>query len=187
MVSLTNRAILTATMVLTLVSPGAWATAPDQEASCRSFVQSFYNWYIASGKKGGADSTVETALKKRPADFSPELRRGLKADIDASAKSTDGVVGLDFDPFLASQIDPEPYEAKKVTMNGASYLVDVYATLNGKKGTHPHVRPELTNVGGHWQFTNFHYLAESKNDKEDDLITVLRSLAADRKKYSKNG
>ena len=56
MASLTNRAILTATMVLTLVSPGAWATAPAQEASCRTFVQGFYNWYIASSKKGGADS-----------------------------------------------------------------------------------------------------------------------------------
>lgn len=187
MVSRTNTAILTATMVLTLVSPGAWATAPDEQASCKSFVQGFYNWYIASSKKGGADSTVETALKKRPADFSPELTRLLKADLAASAKSTDGVVGLDFDPFLASQIDPEPYEAKKVTTKGASYLVDVYATLNGKKGTQPHVRPELQSVGGHWQFTNFHYLAESKDDKESELIGVLKSLAADRKKYAKKG
>ena len=44
----------------------------------------------------------------------------------------------------------------------------------------PHVYPELQEVSGHWQFVNFHY---KDNGKDDNLLSILKSLANDRKKY----
>ncbi len=156
------------------------ANTSDAKPSCKSFVQSFYDWYVKAGSKDSAHSTLEIAIKKRPNDFSPLLRTKLKADIDASAKSTDGIVGLDFDPILASQIDPEPYHVGKVTQNGAVYRAEVYSRLGGKLSKSPHVYPELQEVSGHWQFVNFHY---KDNGKDDNLLSILKSLANDRKKY----
>jgi len=184
MASRTNTAILAATMLLTLVSPGAWANAPDEKASCKSFVQGFYDWYVKATGKDSKHSSLEVAMMKRPNDFSPLLRTKLKADLDASAKSADGIVGLDFDPILSSQIDPEPYHVGRVMQNGAVYRAEVYSRVEGKLSKSPHVYPELKEVSGHWQFVNFHY----KDDgKDEDLISILKSLAADRKKYGNKG
>jgi type II secretory pathway pseudopilin PulG len=184
MASRANTAILAATVLLTLVSSGAWANTLDEKASCKSFAQSFYDWYVKAGSKDSVASALEIAIKKRPNDFSPLLRTGLKADIDASAKSRDGVVGLDFDPILASQLDPEPYHVGKVTQNGVVYRAEVYSRVDGKLSKTPHVYPELKEVGGHWQFVNFHY---KDGGKDDNLLSILKSLADDRKKYSNKG
>lgn len=86
--------------LLSVADPGlaaAPATAPGDAAQAGAFVQSFYDWYV----KAEIDS--DAALKKKPAYFSPELTKALKADAVAAAKSPGDIVGLDFDPFLNAQ------------------------------------------------------------------------------------
>lgn len=160
----------------------AKATA-DDSSSCRTFVQSFYNWYVVKSKNSNAVSApLDVALRTRAADFSAELSRRLKEDTEASAKSPGEVVGLDFDPILNSQEEATPYKAEKVSFKGNDFLVDVFAIKNGKKSAAPVVQPELSHIGGKWQFVNFHYKIDKK---DDDLLNVLKILRDDRKSTKK--
>jgi hypothetical protein len=176
-----SECLIVALAIAVLGSVWQSCAAADESASCRTFVQSFYNWYIAKGKSSNG-MAEEMALKARGDAFSPELRKGLKEDLDASAKSPGEIVGLDFDPILASQIDPQKYTAEKVTSKGKSFFVDVYAFIDGKKETKVTVQPELIQVEGKWQFVNFHYKADSP---PDDLLHVLKVLRNDRQTYKK--
>jgi hypothetical protein len=181
MATITKPARLIAA-VLIAASGMAWqaAYAADEKTSCHAFVQSFYNWYVAKSNSPATKDTdiLEVALKKRSEVFSPDLRKQLQEDFDASVKSPGEIVGLDFDPILNTQSDVGHYTAKKVTSKGKSYLVDVYA-LNGTKIERV-VQPELVQSNGKWQFINFHY---NIDNKPDDLLHVLKGLRDDRKKY----
>lgn len=172
-----------ACLIAALLVAGVWQACPaaDESSSCRTFVQNFYNWYIAKSKPSG-DYPEEIALKARGESFSPELRKGLKEDLDAAAKSPGEIVGLDFDPIMASQVDVPRCTAEKVTNKGKSYFVDVYSFLNGKKEAKVSVQPELIQVNGKWQFVNFHYLSDSK---PDDLLHILKVLRDERKTFKK--
>lgn len=152
-----------------------------EEQSCREFVQSFYNWYAKLARQESKESSDDRALKLKKTNFSTEIARRLKEDADASAKSRDGIVGLDFDPFLNAQDVGERYTVGKATKKGRNYLVEVYGTWNGKKGVKPDVTPELSNQGGHWIFENFHY---QKTDipENENLLSVLSALKKDREK-----
>ena len=59
----------------------AWqaCVAADEMASCKTFVQSFYDWYVAKSNAPAAKnaSTLEIALKTRSDVFSPDLCRQL--------------------------------------------------------------------------------------------------------------
>jgi hypothetical protein len=158
--------------------------ATDDKSSCKTFVQSYYNWYIAKGNSPAAKnrSTLEVALKARSDVFSSDLCKQLKEDIAASAKSPGEIVGLDFDPIVAAQIDVPRCSVGKVTSKGNAFFVDVYDFCNGKKSATPNVQPELVRTKGKWQFVNFHYTDGNKND---DLLHTLKALADDRKKYAK--
>lgn len=162
---------------------GQSCVAADQKTSCQTFVQHFYNWYNAKGNAGqSASDPLDIALKTRGDVFSPELRKRLKEDIDASAKSPGEIVGLDFDPILNAQIDVPRCKAEKVTNKGKSFLVEVYLYPNGKKDPKPNVQPELIQSNGKWQFVNFHY---NVDNKPDDLLHVLKELRDERKTFKK--
>lgn len=152
----------------------------DQKTSCQSFVQGFYNWYVDKCKNPvvKSSSPLEIALKTRSEVFSPDLCKQLKEDVGASAKSPGEIVGLDFDPILNSQSQAERCTADKVMSKGKSWLVDVYGYSGGKKGSAPDVQPELIETNGKWQFINFHYKIDNKND---DLLHILKTLRAERK------
>ena len=90
----------------------------DLQKSCKTYVQSFYAWYTSKAAQQKESSDWDRVLKSKRFTLSPELRRGLKEDADASAKSTDGIVGLDFDPFLDAQDEAERYVTGKVTVKG---------------------------------------------------------------------
>lgn len=174
---------ITLSVAVLLASCFGWqaCSAADQKASCKQFVQGFYTWYLAKSKapaKKGAPDPLEVALKTHAAEFSPELTKRLKEDLAASAKSPDGIVGLDFDPILNAQDNGDKYEAQTVTSKGNSYLVDVVSTWNGKKEAHPTVQPELVQIaGGKWQFVNFYYYEDKK---KDDLLHILKGLREER-------
>ncbi len=176
-----------ATLVLFLfVFTGVRQTvnAAEPAKECGQFVQKFYNWYVAREKaltKANSHKDVmEVALKEKRSAFSPELARALDEDVIASRKSPGEIVGLDFDPILASQEDPERYVVGEVHANGNHYLVDVFGFLEGKKDSKPTVVAELTLKNGQWTFANFHYEGDTSN-----LVDVLKQLKKDRDKTKK--
>jgi hypothetical protein len=150
--------------------------------SCKQFVQSFYDWYLSIEKaNNGSEPTSDRAIQLKPQVFSNELRRLLREDRAAQEKSPQELVGLDLDPFLYSQ-DPSPrFTAVNVTQKGASYWVEVFGIDSGKR--EEHVTPELLSQNGHWVFVNFHY-GESRWSRDENLLSLLRSLAAGRRKNS---
>lgn len=166
------------TLLLTVVAGQAQKPA-SEEKLCQQFVQSFYDWYVKIARQENSGSPDEIAVKQKSANFSAELKRRLKEDSDASAKSTDGIVGLDFDPFLNAQDIGEKYTVGKVTKKGARYFAEVNVTWNGKRKSKPDVTPELSNKGGTWVFENFHY--EKTNIPENEnLLSILAVLKKDR-------
>ena len=170
-------ALLMATFSNLLSESQAQSPKPD-DADCRSFVQTFYNNYAAKMRKGTNPSYDNP-------NFSRELVRQLKEDELASSKVKDEIVGLDFDPVLATNAEPaEKYIVEKVTTHGDSFWVDVYGVYSGKKSEKPIVQPELHKLNQKWIITNFHY-EKSKIPTNDDLLSVLKQLRQDRQKYSK--
>ena len=150
----------------------------NNEAACANFVQKFYDWYLAKSKQDNSKlSPEEIAIQQKAGSFSPVLIRELREDLKASAASKDGIVGLDFDPFLNAQDVATKYSVGKITSKNGKWYANVYGTWNGKKNAKPDVVPELTCDQGKWIFTNFDYEEPPKSN----LLTVLKSLRDERK------
>jgi hypothetical protein len=148
-----------------------------ETASCRKFVGEFYAWYLARGKN---TDPLRVALRRKRANFSPELIRRLNEDYGAAAKSPNEIVGLDGDPVLNSQDFADKYITGSVAQKDNRFLVDVFSITAGKRSEIPAVTPELRHQNGLWVFTNFHYKIDGKSD---DLLSLLKRLKADRKKH----
>jgi hypothetical protein len=175
--------ILTITILsflVTLIAAGAEASSKEEQ-SCHEFVQSFYDWYAKLARQEHKESSDILAITLKKTSFSPELVRQLKEDANASAKVSNEIVGLDFDPFLNAQDIGERYTVGKVTKKGPNFLAEVYGSWNGKKSVKPDVTPELSNHGGHWIFENFHY-QHTDIPANENLLTVLSALKKDREK-----
>ena len=146
------------------------AGAASDTAAVRAFVQQFYDWYLPQ-------TNVEVAIRDRPNAFAPELYRALKADDDAQTKEPAVIVGLDFDPFTASQDPCARYEARQIMKKGTSYEVDVVAQCDGKWDDHPSVVAKVERQGGTWVFADFRY-----PHQPDGLLTTLKRLKKDRER-----
>ncbi len=155
------------------------AAMPATLASGQKFVQAFYDWYYPKAEADQDGPSCALALKDKPQDFAPALAAALKADMDAQAKVSDDIVGLDFDPFLNAQDFVGPY------VTGAAHwqekekalLVDVYGTDAGKRPAKPTVVAEIAFAQGHWMFVNFEYPGDG------DLLSILATLKAEREKH----
>jgi len=147
----------------------------DAERSSRNFVQAFYTWYVP--KHG-----VEDVLKYRRTALSPELFRALKEDLDASAKNSDEVVGLDFDPFLNAQDTAERYVIGSVAAKGDTFWVEVYGIWSGKKSEKPDAVAEVACKAGQCFFVNFHY-GKTELPENENLLSVLKALKKERQKH----
>ncbi len=147
------------------------ASVPTEE-SCRSFVQGFYDWYLPRASRSA--EAYPTTLKTKSAWFSPMLLQALKQDYAASQANPNEVVGLDFDPFLNSQ-DPSPkFKVTGAKVQGTRCSAEVHGITD--RVNNEEVHPELNFVNGAWQFANFRY------EQGSDLMSVLKSLRADRQK-----
>jgi len=169
-----GRVVLYYLLFLVLQASSAHADDSSLAAASRDFVQKFYDAYVPQAHAERTTPASQFAIDSLSASFGGDLLAALKEDAAAQAKSTDEVVGLDFDPFLNSQDPAERYEVGSATQAGTKYLVDVYAVTSGKRSPDPAVIAELVYENGHWLFTNFRYPGN------DDLLTVLRTLKADR-------
>jgi hypothetical protein len=152
--------------------------------SCRRFVQNFYDWYVPEAIRESDTSASDLAIKQKSAAFSPELLRELKQDSQAQAKTKGQIVGLDFDPFLNAQDPSSRYVVGKINASANKCLAEVYSVSSGKKSANTEVTPELVLKTGHWVFINFHY-GKTKGLEDENLVSTLEKLQADRQKYSK--
>lgn len=164
-------------LFLILQASSAHADDASLAASSRDFVQKFYDAYVPQALAEHTVPASQLAIEQMSASFEAGLVAALKDDAAAEARSSDEIVGLDFDPFLNSQDPAERYEVGSATKEGSTYLVDVYPVMSGKRSPDPAVIVELEHENGHWLFLNFRYPGN------DDLLTVLKTLKADRESH----
>lgn len=149
---------------------------PSIQQSCRDFVQGFYTWYTRH------EVHWSDSIKQRRSAFDPELFRLLKEDAEAQDKVTGEIVGLSFDPILASQDPANRYVVGAITRKGDSYWAEVYSIRSGKKNKKPDVVAEAKLKNGRWVFVNFHYDNDPRYPENENLLSVLKLLRADREK-----
>jgi hypothetical protein len=140
------------------------------EQSCRKFVQDFYDWYINSHLSESQGVSWFDVPLLRPRSLSPELRKLLKNE-DAEQVKYGAIIHLDADPFLNSQDPSQKYEVQSVVVSNGQ----CQAVVRGSS----EVRPELSQSGAGWAFTNFHYSFYSEDGTkeifpDDDLIHMLK-------------
>jgi hypothetical protein len=155
------------------MAAGPATVTPAGADQAGAFVQAFYDWYV----KTEIDS--DAALKKKPAYFSPELSKALKADAAAAAKSPGEIVGLDFDPFLNAQDICSPYKAGAAKQVGDAYEVPVFGSCADTGPGQPDVIVRLVRHGASWMLVDFIYPARDSQPQED-LFSVLKSLQQER-------
>lgn len=150
------------------------------------FVRHFYAWYVPRTLSQHSVPAYEFTLRTKKGLFTPSLFSALKEDLDAAAKVSDEIVGLDFDPFLNTQDPCKRYEVGKTIQRGDAYWVEVYGICSGKKSEKPDVWPEVVRVDGHWLFGNFHYEHQAGEYPDSaDLLGILKILREDREKPHK--
>ena len=154
----------------------------DSSDSVHKFVQDFYDWY-APGAAKAADERKEFNWETRASDFDPALLSALKEDEDAQAKAKGEIVGIDFDPFLASQDPCAPYKARNVVQKGDRFLVSVDCACENVTGENPAVTVELVMRDGHWVFVNFHY--PEPKPSGSNLLGILKRNQRTRQRPSK--
>jgi hypothetical protein len=164
------------TFLLFTVAVSCSGNGPASESDgARDFVRDFYDWYVPASDVF-RDRPSELVLEKRPSALDPALARELKEDSDAQAKAPGDIVGLDFDPFLASQDPCERYEVMSVSKKGQSYLVDVHGVGRCEDHQEADLVAEVAARNGNWLFINFHYPRLGAGD----LMTILKKLRQDR-------
>lgn len=162
----------------------AQAAPADKQTSCKTFVQSFYAWYLQKMNEAFKKRirVTDLVLKERPEAFDKELSLRLKEDSEAQDRVKDDIVGLDFDPVFGGQDTCTPYDFKKVAIKNDACTVEVFSSPRcPPKSDKPDVVPELVERNGKWVFVNFRY---PRSGETDDLLTILRKLRDDRKKQS---
>jgi hypothetical protein len=151
------------------------AASKAAEASCRKFVQTFYDWYVAHG------ANFETAMKLKPGILSNDLKQALLADLAASRKNSGEIVGLEFDPFVNSQDPASHYRVGKTSLKDGTCWAEIHSVPATDKTSKPDATSELRLETGHWKFVNFHYGGDSGPENEN-LVSILRQLKRDREK-----
>jgi len=156
---------------------GASSSNEADQGAVRDFVQEFYSWYVPVAANSRSGRPSDLALNTRPSAFDPSLARELKEDSDAQEKVPGDIVGLDFDPFLASQDPCERYEVANVDKKAESYLVGVRGVGGCEKHDGVDLIAEVAFRNGTLSFVNFDYPGLNQSD----LRTILKKLRDDRR------
>ena len=168
---------------LLFIATPAMAIAPvagDPAKSAAVFVQAFYDWYVPLALASKDGFSYEIVLKQKPGFFTPGLDAALNKDLQASEKDPDEIVGLDFDPILASQDPCDHYVAGAVVQVGKNYDV----SISCKDEQESYVSAEVTQQGSSWVIINFIYPPHD-GLKNDDLLSLLKRLEKARSKSKK--
>jgi Protein of unknown function (DUF3828) len=160
--------------------PGVGQEPESLQDSCQSYVQDFYNWYVAGLNSDTflekRDATWVRAVKIRKDAFSAELAGAIEKDGKAQAKHPQKKAGLDFDPFLGTKDRDDRYVTGFVKVNGNACRVEMYGYANDEKREDSNVTAELNWDGKRWTLVNFRYPNMGKgNDEGEDLLSVLKA------------
>ncbi len=175
----------------------------QDEATCRAFVQKFYDWRVSllidmfcpNPLKGTAadqeairtaDEECKAVSTYRNAEklsldqvLSPKLLQYLKRE--EAMQKKEGDAGLDFDPYLNTQ-DPSPkYVVGSIRVKDAHCDAVVHGYDQGGR-QRDEIMPELAKISGRWYFENFHYHFESEPGQpaqNDDLVHMIREYLGD--------
>jgi hypothetical protein len=153
-----------------ITSAQAQATSSSQAIA---FVQSFYDWYLPIVSNFNPHEDVSNvAIRRRPELFGQTLLRALQSDAAAQAKSPEYLVGLDYDPFVATNGDPAPH-FKAIRATGPLVTVVGYDEQLSKPLVTLNI--EVRCKANHCVILNIHYPAHDGIPKSD-LLSILREL-----------
>jgi hypothetical protein len=157
-----------------------------KDISCKGFVQDFYDWYLKIYTADNKVPAAKIALEKQPGIFSPELFKGLENDFKAQSLATDGISGIDFDPFLDSQDAPSSYKVIKTVVDSSGCVAEVSGVgpdwrHKGQTLYAPRIKVNLRYRGRKWIIVNFKYF-NRENSSTDNLLGQLKWWADIRKK-----
>jgi hypothetical protein len=138
--------------------------------SVRRFTQAFYDWYVPMTHGWSQERTVDIALRARPEVFDSALARALTADSHAQSLVPNNVVGLNFDPLLATQDPCSHYEILRPDISRRPYQAWIHGDCVPAPN-HPRVIAELEDRDGRLVFVNFRYPPSGA-----DLLGILRDL-----------
>lgn len=136
--------------------------------------RAFYAWYATPVDSGGAGFRFTAATAERASFFSRALRAALAADERAAAAEPNEIVGLDFDPLLASQEPCERYEPGEATVDGGRIVVTVRERCAVGPSRERPVTVEFVEEAGAWRVDDVVY------DGGDRLTAILARYAAAR-------
>jgi hypothetical protein len=159
------------------ISAQSSTVAPATD-SPRQFVSRFYNWYRPVAEKRHDGPSWNYALRYKSVLFRPDLLQMLSDDLRAQSNISGESIGLDFDPFLASQDPCAGYKIGKSERHADIYRVEVFSVCEGVKAMTPSVIVELARKSASWEFVNFLY-----PDANGDLRTILSKLRASRRPH----
>ena len=144
--------------------------ATDSEAvSAGRFTQAFYRWYEKHDR-------FEDAVRDSAALFSAPLLTAMREDIRAQSRDSEDIVGLDWDPFLASQDPCPPYHVEQTYRRGDTIQASIRGTCQDRQRKDaPDVIAELVSSRGRWIFVNFRHGSDA-----GDLLKDLADLRAER-------
>jgi hypothetical protein len=148
--------------------------AADSEAqSAVLFAQGFYGWYARHGDR------YEAAVRDSPSFFAPVLLEAMRADIAAQARRPGEIVGLDWDPFLATQDPCDPYRVGRAARRGDTILVAVKGMCTDMQPrTGPDAIAELGRSKRRWVFVDFRHGGDSGSLLQD-LAALRQGRASD--------
>lgn len=169
-------AIVAVALLFVVDSADAQSSPVRASASPEQVVAEFYAWYAPMAQRDpGPDMR---AVRERPALFSPQLVRALRADSIATAQGGEEIDGLDGDPFLNAQDPCERYQPIRTRRAGQVYLVEVLGSGGCAVHQTPDVIVQVTFRDGSPVFTNFLY----SRKRGDDLLSLLKRLAEQRRR-----
>lgn len=153
------------------------SASAEDVAAVRAFARRFYSWYVPAATGKDPKSLLQTSQMR--AAVAPDLLARLQSDSEAQGKEASGdLVGLDFDPFLASQDPCDRYDAGRVTRRGPVFAVEIHGAGGCSSHDGPDLVADVSRHEGSWRFVNFHYPGQVPTD----LLTLLDRLREDRRK-----
>lgn len=161
-------------LVMLLLAFAAWPIPAPAcgmgDGSASAFVTRFYERYLDAARADPSAMPWVARLMDDGDCFGEALGQALRADVRAQAGASGEIVGIDFDPFLASQ-DPEGYRLGSVQCTEERCRVELSMDSGGRKSAIDPVFILVDKRDGQWRIVDVEYSDRSR------LLQVLTALA----------
>jgi hypothetical protein len=133
-------------------------------------IQAFYDWYVPASDSNRGGPAWYAAFGRTPPILSSELLQALRADSANKARTPGDLVGLDFDPLLASQDPCARYEVGQGSIDRDTVRLALHAVCNGERSAQPELLLLVTQHEANWLIENVQY-----SHAQTDLLAILRN------------